>query len=148
VDAPGAQSKVVIELGEGDMKRVSVSPGAALTASDKGPKKSGTSSGGRTAGYVLGGIGIVGIGVGTVTGLMVLSKKSTVDDNCNAQKQCNQTGADAADSGKTLGTISGASFIIGAVALGAGAYLVLSSKEKQPTEVGIGPGQLFLRRSF
>lgn len=149
VEAPGrAKSSVVIQIGEGETKRVSVSPGAVTPQSDKPGGKTGTSSGSKTTGYVLGGIGIVGIGVGTVTGLMVLSKKSTVDDNCNAQKVCNQAGKDAADSGKTLGTISGASFILGAVALGAGAYLVLSSKEKQPTEVGIGPGQLFLRRAF
>lgn len=150
VEAPGrAKSSVTIDIAEGDTKRVSVSPGPVTSTSDKGPGKTKSSSGGKTAGYVLGGIGIVGIGVGTVTGLMVLSKKSTVDDNCDPKtKLCNQTGKDAADSGKTLGTISGASFILGAVALGAGAYLVLSSKEKEPTEVGIGPGQLFLRRSF
>lgn len=149
VEAPGrAKSSVTLEIAEGETKRVTVSPGAVSSQSDKRGVKASTSSGGKTAGYVLGGIGIVGIGIGTVTGLMVLSKKSTVDDNCNAQKVCNQTGKDAADSGKTLGTISGASFILGAVALGAGAYLVLSSKEKEPTEVGIGPGQLFLRRAF
>jgi hypothetical protein len=150
VEAPGrAKSSVTIELAEGDTKRVSVSPGAVVSTPEKVPGKKTGGSGGKTAGYVLGGIGIVGIGVGAVTGLMVLSKKSTVDDNCDPKtKLCNQSGKDAADSGKTLGTISGASFILGAVALGAGAYLVLSSKEKEPTEVGIGPGQLFLRRSF
>jgi hypothetical protein len=150
VEAPGrAKSSVTIELAEGDTKRVSVSPGAVVSTPEKVPGKKTGGSGGKTAGYVLGGIGIVGVGVGAVTGLMVLSKKSTVDDNCDPKtKLCNQTGKDAADSGKTLGTISGASFILGAVALGAGAYLVLSSKEKEPTEVGIGPGQLFLRRSF
>jgi len=149
VDAPGhARSKVELQIAERDLKRVSVGPGAVLPPSEGPATKTSSSSGARSAGYVLAGIGIVGIGVGTVTGLMVLSKKSTVDDNCNAQKRCNQTGVDAADSGKSLGTISGVGFIVGAVALGAGAYLVLSSKEQQPTEVGIGPGQVFLRKAF
>jgi hypothetical protein len=149
VEAEGrARSRVEISIAEGEVKRVNVSAGAPLPVSDRGGKTTKVSSGGKTTGYVLAGVGVVGIGIGAVTGMMVLSKKKTVDDNCNAQKQCNQTGADAAESGKTLGTVSGVSFIVGAVALGAGMYLVLSSKEKQSTEVGVGPGQLYLRRSF
>lgn len=149
VEAEGhARSRIEITIAEGEVKRVSVGPGAVLAESDRGQKTSASASGSRTTGYVLGGIGIIGLGIGSVTGMMVLSKKSTVDDNCDAQKRCNSTGADAAESGRTLGTVSGVSFILGAVALGAGAYLVLSSKEKQTTEVGFSPGQVFLRRAF
>ena len=55
----------------------------------------------RTAGWVVGGIGVAGLGVGAVAGILTLGKKGTVDDNCNAAKRCNPEGYDAAQSGKT-----------------------------------------------
>jgi hypothetical protein len=69
--------------------------------------------------------------------MMTLSKKSEVDDNCDANKRCNQTGIDAADSGKTLGTVSGVSLGVGAAALAAGVYLVLSADDSGRPERGL-----------
>jgi len=40
--------------------------------------------------------------VGSVTGAMLLGKKKTVDDNCNADKLCTQEGTAAAESGRSL----------------------------------------------
>ena len=58
---------------------VSFNPGGAA-ASTPPPPASGTSA--HTWTYLAGGIGVVGLGVGTVTGLMSMSKKKTVDSNC------------------------------------------------------------------
>jgi hypothetical protein len=98
---------------------------------------------------VLGGVGIAGVAVGAVTGVMVLGKKSTVDEECNEQKRCSQTGLDAADAGSTLGTVSGIGFIAGGVLLGAGAVLVLTSGggsgskgSDGGTALHLGPGRI------
>jgi hypothetical protein len=149
VRADGRETSTVqIQIAEREKRTQTVAAGAELAESSAAGSTGSSSK--RTWGYVLGGVGIAGIGVGAVTGIMVLGKKSTVDDNCDAQKRCNSTGLDAADSGKTLGTISGASFIIGGVALAAGAYLVLSSdgKERPQTALRLGPGGVSVVRSF
>ena len=140
-------SSVSVSLAEGESKTVTVSVGPQ---SAEVATASGKSSSKRTWGWVFGGAGVVGVGVGTVTGFMVLDKKKTVDANCDANKHCNATGADAASSGRTLGTVSGASFIFGGIALAAGAYLILStgSEERPQTALAVGPGQVSIVGSF
>lgn len=144
--APG---RFEISLGEGELVERQVAPGparstSAFEASTVSPSGSDT----RTLGWVLGGVGLAGVVTGAVTGMLVLDRKSVVDDNCDADKRCNQQGVDAADSGRTLGTISGLSFIVGGVALAAGAYFVLSSDGERPTTALIaGPADVsFLHR--
>ena len=143
VEAPGhARRELTVTMAEGEKKRVALDAGAVTDeeAATPGVAVSSAGSGKKTFGYVLGGLGIAGVGVGAVTGIMTLGKKSTVDDNCDAQKRCNAEGADAADAGRTLGTISGVSFIVGSVALATGAYLVLSSDEKERPTTALIPG--------
>jgi hypothetical protein len=152
VSAPGHAPRVYeFSLDEGEKRTRVVEPGKALDGSSgsDATADTGSGSGKRTLGWVLGGVGVAGLAVGAVTGVMVLGKKSTVDENCDENKRCNAEGADAAESGKTLGTVSGVSFIIGGVALAAGTWLVLSSdgSERPQTALGVGPGQItFLRR--
>ncbi|MFO0572351.1 MAG: hypothetical protein U0263_42415 [Polyangiaceae bacterium] len=149
VQAPGrAPSETSVESSEGRAERVVVRVGAAQS---DGGKPSGTRSNGKkTWGWVLTGVGAAGVGVGAVTGFMVLGEKRRVDDNCDAQKRCNQTGMDAVDRGRTLGTVSGVSFIVGGLSLAGGAYLLLSSgsKESPPTALQIGPGWVGAVRHF
>jgi hypothetical protein len=135
VSAPGRKAGVFrVVLRESEVRTLDVEAGPALDSPGGEPAGGGTpepsSSGTRTLGYVLGGIGIAGLGVGVVTGVMVLDRKSTADDNC-PEKRCNQQGFDAAESGRTLGVVSTAGFVVGAVGLAAGAYLVLKSKPEQ-----------------
>jgi hypothetical protein len=149
VKAEGREtSSLDVEIAEGEKKTETVSAGAPETQA--AAVHVGSSSSKRTWGYVIGGVGALGVGVGAVTGVMVLGKKKTVDDNCDANKRCNQTGLDAADAGRTLGTISGASFIVGGVALAVGAYLVLSSdgSERPQTALSLGPSGVSVIRSF
>jgi hypothetical protein len=78
-------------------------------------------------GYVIGGIGVAGFITGAVAGALTLQKKGVVNENCDAEKRCNQTGLDAADAGKTLGVVTTIGLITGAVGVGAGTYLILSA---------------------
>ena len=153
VSAPGHASRVYqFSLDEGEKRTREVEPGKRIDGETGGgvSADTGSGSGKRTLGWVLGGVGVAGLAVGAVTGVMVLDRKSTVDDNCDSQKRCNADGLDAADSGKTLGTVSGVSFIVGGVALAAGAWLVLSSdsQERPSTALNVGPGHVRFVQSF
>jgi hypothetical protein len=86
-----------------------------------------SSSGGsrRTLTYVAAGIGGVGVVVGSITGVMVLGKKSTIEENCR-DTLCNATGKEAADSAQTLGLVSTIGFGVGAAGLATAAVLLLT----------------------
>lgn len=135
VTSPGrAKRTFSVELGEGESRTLDVQPGDP-EGSSHGPEGAGSS---KTLGYVFGGIGIAGVAVGTVTGMMAIGKKSTVDDHCDPNSRiCDHTGADAASSGKTLGTITTASLVVGAVGLGAGAYFLFFADSKSGSETGV-----------
>jgi hypothetical protein len=88
---------------------------------------------GRTMGWVLGAVGVVGIGVGTTTLFMGLHQQRIGDSNCNdVFRVCTPEGAEANDSARTLATVSTVSFIAGAAALGGGVVLLLSGGSSQP----------------
>ncbi len=84
-----------------------------------------------TWGYVAGGVGAAGIVLGTIAGVVALNKKSTADANCSdSRRVCNRAGVDANESGKTFAALSGVGFAVGAVGLGAGAYLLLTADQQ------------------
>jgi hypothetical protein len=65
--------------------------------------------------------------------------REAVDDNCNADKRCNATGYDAAQSGKTLGMVTTTGLVLGAIGIGVGAYLLLTDENgEHPTAVTAG----------
>jgi hypothetical protein len=165
VNAPGrSESRVAVELAESEQRELTVEAGAADSAvgasaadssSTLGPvrAKSDDGSGQRTAGFVIGGIGIAGLAVSLVAGAQALSKKDTVENEC-PEKRCTDAGLDAADSGKTWITVSNVAFAVGAVGVGVGAYLVLSSGSSRGSETALGAhalpggGALRLRGHF
>ena len=71
-----------------------------------------------------------GLLVGSATGYLALSKKNTMDDDCETQggrRVCGPDGLDAADTGKTFATVSTIAFAAGAAALGVGAYVLVTT---------------------
>ena len=144
IEAPGhALRTVEVVLVEGGAQTVDVVPGTATvsprpppSASQAAPQK--RSGGTKTLGYVLGGVGLVGIAVGSVAGVIVLSKKGTNDDGCSdALQTCSQTAKDAGESGEAIGPVSTAGFIVGALGLGAGAYFILTSDANSETAIRV-----------
>ena len=149
----------------------SPSPAPPLAA---GPSTSGTAtvdagtapnvSGMRIGSYVALGVGVVGVGVGTLFGLSAKSKYAEANDladaNCPTSGPCYlpptlfdkrvQLGKDG-DSNKTLSLVG---FVVGGVGLATGVTLfVLSSgKKEQPTAATVSPylgiGSLGVRGSF
>lgn len=94
----------------------------------------------RTAAYVLGGVAVVGIGVGTVFGIKTFSDWGTRNDNCPGGR-CNQAAVDASSSAKLAAVVSDISFGVAIVAAAAGTYLFVTSKHT-PAHVSVGAAPL------
>lgn len=74
----------------------------------------------RTTGFVIGGAGIVGLGVGAIFGLRASGKKNDAD--CDAANECDATSLADARSAATVSTIG---FVAGGVLLAGGLALVI-----------------------
>jgi hypothetical protein len=105
-----------VTLSEGGQERVSIdlAPGA----------------GGRggpawilPAAVALGGVGVLGLGVGAVTGGLSLAKVSDIKSKC-AGKPCPPTLRSEQDTAGTLGNVSTAGFVIGGLGAAAGGVLL------------------------
>jgi len=84
----------------------------------------------RTWTFVSGTVGVVGVTVGAIAGVVVLSKKAAADRNCRDDiGRCNEEGVAANESGRRWGVVSGTSFGVGIAGLAAAAYLWLSEPE-------------------
>ena len=141
-DGPLIEQRVDVEPGErkSTMLQVHAAPAAAPTEGDipaTEPQEPEEPPSGDTEPpakksitpwvYVTGGIGAAGIVTGTVTGLMLLDKRSTIKSECNSrpdangQIACTQAGKDAADVAQhTLAPIT-------TIALGVGAAGALAT---------------------
>ncbi len=80
-----------------------------------------------TLAYVLGGMGVAGVVVGSVTGMMLWGKNRTIDAQCDARNQCSEEGLEAVDDAKGLLPVSNAAWVVGVVGLGASTYLFVTS---------------------
>jgi hypothetical protein len=92
-----------------------------------------------TGALVAGGIGVVGLLVGGVTGGLVFAEKSTISDNCNGPR-CNAEGKDAGDTAQGLATVSTIGFALGGVGLATGAILWLLAPDGPSSADGDGHG--------
>jgi len=161
---PGAHTLVVrvkdhedstesITIAEGENKRVELHVGGPkkATAPVTGPVAPDTDTGGPSP-LVYGGFGlaIVGIGVGTITGILAFGKAGTAKDECPNTNDCTQKGFDAASSGSTLATISTIGFIAGGIGAAIGVYGLVWGKPKSSAlmAVSLGPMGGGLRGTF
>jgi hypothetical protein len=138
VRAPGhAAWRTSVEAALGEQREVALAAGTPQSPgpdNTDGGRADSTGSSRRTLGWALGGFGVAGIATSLVTGALVIAKSSTVDDECT-DKRCSPKGLDAAQSGRTLSTVSTVAAVAGAAMLGAGIYFVFSgdSNERRAT---------------
>ncbi len=97
-------------------------------------------SGQRTLGLIVGGVGVVGVAAGAVTGLMASGKRSDLEKQCGDDLECPPSAWDDADSYNGLRTVSTVGFIGGAVCLVAGGVLFLTAPSGSATPVMQGRG--------
>lgn len=84
-------------------------------------------SGQAIAGWVVGAVGLVGLGVGAGFGVSTLMKNGDSDDFCNERNECVQQGVDLRDEALTSAHISTAAFAVGGAALVAGIILIVTA---------------------
>ena len=99
----------------------------------------------RTLALVVAGVGVVGVGVGSVFGVRAKSKLDEADGaGCSGATCPTQAGLDANDSAVSSGTVSTVAFAIGAAGLVGGAVLWFTGGpgERRTARVGVGPGRI------
>jgi hypothetical protein len=107
----------------------------------------------RMAGIVVGGVGVVGIVVGSVFGGLAISKWNSAKADCGAWCGPSAPAQDEKATASTDGTISTVAFIAGGVALAAGIVLFVTAPRKKATDaawIGVvsGPGSTSLMGRF
>ncbi len=129
---------------------------AAAGGDNHPPTDNGSSSGSgqRIASYVLMGVGVVGLGVGTVFGLKTSSTWSDAKTHCTGL-ECDRTGVQLATDAKNAGTISTIAFVAGAALLAGGAALFFTAPRGPakngaagPVRLGVGLGSVTMQGSF
>lgn len=100
---------------------------------------------------VVGGIGVVGLGVGTAAGVLALSQKSDAQGLCPSTSCPTQAGVNKWSDAASTGNVSTIGLIVGGVTLAGGAVLWFtgpSSSRGSTTQVGFGPGFLQVRGTW
>lgn len=82
----------------------------------------------RAFGWIVGGIGLVGLGVGAGFGVNTFIKQGDSDDHC-VETLCDQEGVDLRDEAQTSATISTIAFAVGLAATGTAIILLLTAPD-------------------
>lgn len=144
---PEQRAEVFLEEGQREVARLTFREAGPpeVAASNKIPERKAAAPD-HTLAYVLGGVGVAGVVVGAVTGLMLRSKQSTIDEHCDSStKACDdQAGPDAAESAKGLVPINVVAWTVGIVGLGSGTIVYLSGRSAREESVaGVAVGGRF-----
>ena len=129
---PERRYDVVVE--EGKALALTVEPGAIappklLPRLDTPPPTSHRTQ----VGIIVGSAGIVALTVGGVAGVLALADRDAIESECPTRVGCSPEILDRARSGKSLSIVSALSLSAGAIGVGAGMYLVLSSGKSRGT---------------
>lgn len=94
------------------------------------PSASDPSGGRRVAGFVVGGVGLAGVAIGSVFGLKAIGMRHDAEGACNPT--CGASAQSLNSDGVTDAWVSDIAFGVGAVGLVVGAYLVLTKTATTP----------------
>jgi hypothetical protein len=150
---PGAQ--IVVELPELEAETPAAAGGARTVSS--GDYAASSSSKGNTqkvVAVVAGGVGVVGLVVGTVFGLQATSRWSDAKRRCsNPPSGCDDEGVRLGEDAQSAATLSTIGFAVGAAGIAAGTILWLTAPSPSrdlrgsAASIGVGfDGQKFLLR--
>jgi hypothetical protein len=109
------------------------------------PPGAESKGGSNTLGFVLLGVGGVGVVVGSVFGALALGKKTSLDNACGPDKsQCPPSAQGDIDSLKNSATGSTVGFAVGGAALAGGLIVLLTSKSSSSTGSTTAPARASL----
>lgn len=109
------------------------SPGPSAPPPDRGLTT------GQTLGLVVGGVGVIGLGLGTYFGVRTITKNSDAERFCNADNRCNQEGIDLTEKAKKDATSSNIAFAAGGALVALGGIVFLSSGRSESERVTLVP---------
>ena len=112
----------------------SVSPSSSSPSPQSSPPASASpaSSGPNVLAFFGLGLGAAGIAVGSITGLVTLSRASDIKPQCRGGVCPASAGLDSA---QTLGTVSTVSFVVGGVALGVGVAALVFGGDRHDARI-------------
>lgn len=107
---------------------------------DAGPADSDPGAGMRMAGFIVGGVGVVGLGLGAIFGIVASSTASGAEDDPTLcpEKQCTPAGREEIDSAETSALVSTIGFGVGAAALAGGVILIVLAGNQGGSESETG----------
>lgn len=139
--SPGDHRQIVVDA-KGDLEASGAASSSGSGGASPGEGVATPSSSSRRIGaYVAGGVGVVGLVIGGITGGLTLGKKGVINKNCGLFGDpllCNHEGKLAADSSKTLGIASDIGFAVGGAGVVAAVVLLVTEPKKKATS-GRGP---------
>lgn len=133
-------ARVVIVV---DLRAETLPPSTAKTNHDAPTEAPAPRSTQKTIGAALAIVGLVGVGVGGVTGGLAISKQSESNEGHCEGNRCDAEGLALRDDGLTMASISTVGFIAGAALLAGGVVLYLTAPS--PKTTAIGPRGLAVR---
>jgi hypothetical protein len=139
-----------VTVAEGETREIEVEPGAEIASPPPTPStltydsaRPNDAASMRTAGYIVGGAGVVGLGLGVVFGLRAKSKWDSAQSDCKIDA-CG-AGSDARkekDDAATAGTVSTIAFVVGGAALATGVVLIVLAPSSSTTSATPSSGSL------
>lgn len=143
--ADGQRLDVQLELGAA----IESAPPPTTTATPPPTETSSGLSGVQTAGLVLGGVGVVGLGLGAVFGIVTMGHASDADEfcgglpgdgvDCGENPQARADGNASLDAASTTGLVSTIGFIAGPALLATGLVMVLAGGESETASAHVRP---------
>lgn len=146
IDADGERAEVTVDAWGAAAS--SAAAGAPRASSEPAPP---FWSAPRIAGVAAGGLGVVGLGVGTVFGLVAAGKQSDSDEgHCSDGNRCDAAGRALREEARAAGDVSTGFFIAGGALLAGGAalFVLAPGAPRAGREVAITPGGLAVRGTF
>jgi hypothetical protein len=151
-----AEKTIVVREGERDRHvRVVLGPASAAgQVATASPSAESTADGStqRTIGFVVGGIGIAGLVVGSVFGALALVDQGTLKGQCPTTSTCPGSQQSEIDTLHLNEVLADVGFGVGVVGVGLGAVLLLTAGPSTPSstalKVDVGPASIALRGRF
>jgi hypothetical protein len=97
---------------------------------------------------VAGGVGVVGLGIGTAFGVMAMSQKNDAQSACPGSQCATQAGVNKWNNAGSTGNVSTVGFVIGGLGVAGAAVLWFTAPTSASTQVGLGPGMLQVKGTW